>query len=170
VLLRMEPRRHGFAGTRRTANPVLCLGRSCYISAGPEDAADLLSRWKTLGPANSIGRRAGPCRNQLTCVFRNVDLGGPSGAIQPIDMGLWHHDRRDIKTVQADRTCEVISRRLFCATPVIGHRYRAWIVPEAVAAKAGPDALEDALEEGLPSARSAAREPWPIQVQAFPTR
>ena len=170
VLLLMEPRRRGFAGTPGSANPVLCIGRSCYISAGPETPANRLSRWKALGPANSIGRRAGPCRKQLTCVFRNVDLGGVSGAIQPVDMGLLRHDRRDIKTVRADRTCDVIAGRLFCATPIIGHRYRAWVVPEAIAAKAGWRALERALAEGLPAARSAQREDWLTDVYALPTR
>ena len=170
VLLLMEPRRRGFAGTPGSANPVLCIGRSCYISAGPETAADRLSRWKALGPANSIGRRAGPCRKQLACVFRSVDLGGVSGAIQPIDMGLLRHDRRDIKTVRADRTCDVIAGRLYCATPIIGHRYRAWIVPEAIAVKAGWRTLERAIAEGLPSARSAKREDWLTDVHALPTR
>ena len=169
VLLLMQPKRRGFSGTPGAANPVLCLGRSCYISAGPGASADRLSRRKTLGPANSIGRRAGPCRRQLGCVFRNVDLGGVSGAIQPIDMGLLRHDRRDIKTVRADRTCEVIAGNLYCATPVTGHRYRAWIVPEAMAATVGPRALERALAQGLPAARSAEREDWLTNVQALPT-
>lgn len=170
VLLLMQPKRRGFSGTPGAANPVLCLGRSCYISAGPGASADRLSRRKTLGPANSIGRRAGPCRRQLGCVFRNVDLGGVSGAIQPIDMGLLRHDRRDIKTVRADRTCEVIAGNLFCATPIVGHRYRAWIVPETMAATVGPRALERALAQGLPAARSAEREDWLTNVQALPTR
>jgi colicin import membrane protein len=170
VLLLMEPRRHGFAGKRRAANPVLCIGRGCYISSGPNNPADHMSRWKALGPANSVGRRAGPCRNRLRCVFRNVELGAAAAAIQPVDMGLWRHDRRDIKTVRADRTCDLIGGRLFCATPVIGHRYRAWIVPESIAARAGADALEDALEEGLPSVRSAEREDWLTNVHALPTR
>jgi colicin import membrane protein len=103
-------------------------------------------------------------------VFRNVDLGGVSGAIQPVDMGLLRHDRRDIKSVRADRTCDVIAGRLFCATPIIGHRYRAWVVPEAIAAKAGSRALENALAEGLPAARSAQREDWLTDVHALPTR
>jgi len=170
VLLIVEPRRYGFAHIHRTANPVLCVGGGCYISSGLEHAADYMSRWKALGPINSIGRRAGPCRNQLTCVFRNVELSGPSATMQPIDMGFWHHDRRDIKKAQADRSCEVIAGRLFCAKPVIGHRYRAWIVPESIAAKAGADALEDALDDGLPSARSAEREDWLANVHALPTR
>ncbi len=170
VLLVMEPKRHGFSGTPGSANPVLCIGSSCYISAGAGSSADRWSRWKALGPANSLGRRAGPCRRHLTCAFRNVDLGGASGAIQPVDMGILHHDRRDIKTVRADRTCDVIAGRLYCASPVIGHRYRAWVVPESVAAKAGANALERALSDGLPSARSAQRDDWPVSVQALPTR
>jgi hypothetical protein len=170
VLLIVEPRRYGHTGTYRTANPVLCFGRDCYISSGSQRPAEQMSRWKALGPANSIGRRAGPCRNRLACVFRNVALGGPSGAMQPVDMGLLRHDRHDIKMVRADRTCDVVAGRLFCGTPVIGHRYRAWVVPESIAAKAGPHALEKALEDGLPAARSAEREAWPVEDYALPTR
>jgi hypothetical protein len=166
----MEPRRHGFSGTPGSANPVLCLGRTCYVSGGPDYDAERLSRWKVLGPVNSLGRRAGPCRNQLTCVFRNVDLGAPSAAIQPIDMGLLHHDRRDIKQARADTTCEVIAQQLLCAAPLIGHGYRAWIVPERIAAKAGPRALRAALDNGLPSVRSAKREASPIKSHALPKR
>ncbi len=170
VLLVMEPRQRKFGSTRQTGNPVLCVGEGCYVSGGPDDAADYMRRVQALGPANSIGRRAGPCTNHLVCVFRNVTLASASTWIQPVDMGFWHHDRRDIRTVQPDRTCEVVNGQLFCAAPVVAHRYRAWIVPENIARKAGAGALEAALQHGLPLARSAGRETWAAKVYALPTR
>ncbi len=48
--------------------------------------------------------------------------------------------------------------------------YRAWVVPEIVAVKAGALALERALDDGLPSARSASYDGWGSTVQALPTR
>ena len=40
--------------------------------------------------------------------------------------------------------------RLVCANPVVKSTWKAWIVPEAIARKAGPKALTDALAAGLP--------------------
>lgn len=159
VLLIVEPRRHG-----KSANPVLCIDKSCYISAGADDDADRMSRVEALGPGNTIGRRAGPCNKQVTCIYRNVYLGDIA-SIQPVDLGFWGHKRHDIYTVRPDKSCDVIKGRLFCTSPVIGHGYRAWIVPEKIAARAGAEALEAALEDGLPTARSAALEGWTSTVR-----
>jgi hypothetical protein len=103
-------------------------------------------------------------------MFRNVELGGPSAAIQPVDMGFWGHDRRETRTAAPDRTCDVVARQLYCAKPIVARGYRAWIVPESVAVEAGPDALEEALEDGLPAARSVERENWWANVHDLPTR
>jgi colicin import membrane protein len=170
VLLVMEPRRHGFRAFRRMTNPVLCIGEGCYVSAGAEDEADYMPRWKALGPGNTLGRRAGPCREQLTCVFRGVELGRGSASIQPVDMSFWHHDRREVQSAAPDRTCEVVAHQLHCAATIVAHGWRAWIVPEGIAAQAGPDALEEALEDGLPTGRSAERDPWWTSVHDRPTR
>ncbi len=170
ILLIMDPRRRVFAAYPPRANPVLCIGQGCYVSAGANAPAQHMPRWSALGPANSIGRRAGPCRNQLTCVFRDVELGGGYGQIQPVDMGLLHHDRREIRGVRPDPTCDLVGGRLFCAEPVVARGYRAWIVPELIATKAGPDALREALALGLPTARAAALDPWRGEVHAKSSR
>lgn len=159
VLLIVEPRRPG-----KATNPVLCIEKSCYISGGADDAADRVTRDHALGPGNTIGRRAGPCNKQRTCIYRNVYLG-QIASIQPVDLGFWGHKRHDIYTVRPDKSCDVIKGRLFCASPVIGHGYRAWIVPEEIAARAGARALEAALAEGLPPARSAALDTWTSTVR-----
>ena len=153
VLLVIQPRNGG--RFTHTANPILCIENGCYISGGLQSAADYMPRSKALGPLNSIGRRAGLCQNQLRCAFRDVDLGGTVGFIQPVDMGLLHHDRREVRKAEPDQTCDVTHGRLYCSAPIIAYDYRAWVVPEFVAAKAGAAALEEALEEGLPASRSA---------------
>jgi hypothetical protein len=170
VLIVMRPRPHGFGGVKMTANPVLCVGQSCYVSGGAGSAATMLSRAQALGPGNTLGRNAGPCRNQTTCVFRDVTLADPLTTIQPVDMGFLRHDRRETRTVEPDRSCDVSGRQLYCSAPVVSSGYRAWIVPEIVAEKAGPHALEQALADGLPLARSASYDGWGSTVQALPTR
>jgi len=155
VLLIMEPRGRGRRRYQRAAYPVLCVGRRCYISAGAEETAHAKTRPQALGPFNSLGRRAGRCNNQLACVFRGVTLNRDPSYIQPIDMGLLRHKRRDIRKAEPDRTCTVTHGSLHCASVIIAHRYRAWIVPEAVAEEAGPEALKDALDNGLTTTRSA---------------
>jgi chromosome segregation ATPase len=170
VLLVMEPRRLRFGHARKWAHPVLCVGAGCYISTGVENPADYMPRRQALGPVNTIGRRAGACRLQLACTFRDVDLYGGSPTIQPVDMGFWHHDRREIRTAKPDRTCDVVARQLYCAKPILARGYRAWIVPESVAIEAGPEALEEALDDGLPAARSVERDDWWANVHDLPTR
>src|SRR5690606_25932948 len=54
VLVQMDPRRHGFAGKRMTANPVLCVGDACYVSNGSAMAATAMGRGRTLGPGNTL--------------------------------------------------------------------------------------------------------------------
>lgn len=155
VLLIVEPRRRGWRRYKEGAYPVLCVGARCYISAGAETTADALPRRRALGPRNSLGRRAGSCNNKLRCVFRGITLDENSPYIQPIDMGLLRHRRRDIRKAEPDRTCIVANGSLHCTAVIIAHHYRAWIVPEAIAEQAGPEALENALYNGLTVTRSA---------------
>jgi len=91
----------------------------------------------------------------LTCVFRNVDLGGAEAAIQPIDLRILRHDRREERVVRADPTCAASEGRLTCRQPIVAADYRLWIVPEPVAAIAGPAALQAAVREWLPDAVAA---------------
>ena len=170
VLLIIQPRRPGFGGVKMTANPVLCLGQSCYVSGGAEAAATLMPRMRALGPGNTLGRQAGACRDQVTCVFRGVALGAPSSQIQPVDMGFLRHDRKEVRSAEPDRSCDVSGGRLYCSAPIVTRGYRAWIVPEIIAQKAGTNALERALDDGLPMARSASYDGWGSTVHALPNR
>ena len=168
VLLSLEQTYTKLAGNPRVPHPVLCVGDGCYISTGADTPADYMARYQALGPGNTLGRRAGYCRAQRTCVFRGVALPAQAAWIQPVNMGFWHHDRLDIRNAIPDQTCEVVGRQLYCGKPIAAHGYRAWIVPEDVARLAGRAALENALSNGLPLARSAGGETW--SAQALPTR
>jgi hypothetical protein len=171
VLVVMQPRRHGFGGRRMTANPVLCVGQECYVSNGAGSPATVMQRARALGPGNTLGRNAGACRNQTTCVFRGITLSSPMTTIQPVDMGFLRHDRRETRIIEPDRSCDASGGALYCSAPIVSTGYRAWIIPESVADKAGALVLERALDDGLPAARSASYGGgWDSTVQALPTR
>ena len=156
ILLVMEPGDRGIRRFDKSADAVLCLGHRCYAGMGSTTPAKLMTRGAALGPANTLGARAWGCRHTLTCIYRNVDLGGESGSIQPIDLKVLRHDRREIRSVKADLSCEVdAAGRLYCANIVRTRTWRAWIVPESVANHAGGVAIEAALKSGLSDQRSA---------------
>jgi colicin import membrane protein len=130
-----------------------------------------MRRAQALGPGNTLGRNAGVCRNHTTCVFRGVTLPAALSTIQPVDMGFLRHDRREVRTVEPDGSCDFgAGQQLSCSGPIEAAGYRAWIVPESVAEKAGARALERALDDGLPTSRSASYKAWRPVVQALPTR
>jgi len=155
VLLVMDPGTNGIRRFQKTADPILCVRESCYISAGPNEPAIELPRWKAFGTGNTLGKRAGACRNLLACVFRNVDLGDAEALIQPVDMRIMRHDRREPLKVRADQSCTVQEGHLHCATLVASKDWRAWVLPEPVAKSVGVEALQSALKSGLPRSRSA---------------
>ena len=90
--------------------------------------------------------------------------------IQPVDMGFLRHDRRETRAVEPDRSCDANGGRSIAASPIVSTGYRAWVIPESIADKAGALALERALDDGLPGARSASYDGWDSTVQALPTR
>ena len=158
VMLVLEP---GDYGLRRfnpnQADPVLCLGDTCYISQGSSAPARALPRSQALGPGNTLGGRAGACKLQLACVFRDVDLGASGTAeIMPVDLHVLRHDRREIATITADRTCTFTGGRLACAAPLKSATYRALVVPESIAALASGAGLTAALK-GLAADRTASK-------------
>ena len=156
ILLVMQPGDRGIRRFEKSADPVLCIGARCYVGMGSNTPAKPLTRAAALGTVNTLGARAWGCRHSLTCVLRNVDLGADSASVQPIDLKIMRHDRRETQTVRADLSCEVDGAGgLHCANPVTTRTWRAWIVPESLAERAGPRALESALSSGLPDHRSA---------------
>ncbi len=156
ILIVMTPGNRGIRRWNKNADPMLCVEENCYISRGEEKPADRISRNKGFGPGIALGKRAGACSNQLACVFRDVDLGGSRAWMQPVDLRILRHDRRESRMVAADQTCAIERGRLNCRQTVESDDYRAWIVPEAVAREAGPAALHDALSMGLGVSHAAA--------------
>lgn len=155
VLMVMKPGDRGIRRFDKDADPVLCTNDGCYISQGVDTPARFLTTHKALGFKNTFGQRAGACRDQLACVFRSVDLGREPSFVQPVDLRLVHHDRREMKQASADDSCKLNSGRLTCSRPIRASNYTLWIVPETLAQKAGADVLSRALAEGVGTTQAA---------------
>ncbi|MFA5951625.1 MAG: hypothetical protein WC807_15205 [Hyphomicrobium sp.] len=157
VLLVMEP---GTNGIRRfgqkTADPIICSGTSCWQSGGPSTPAKVLVRGLALGPGNTLGRRAASCNHRLGCVFRDIDLGTAPTILQPIDLRILHHDRRQPLMVERDPSCRVSSQGVLCDKLVQGIGWRAWVMLETVAKQAGDKLLEAAVSSNLTAPQQAA--------------
>ncbi len=149
VLMRLAPGSYGIRRGSLAADPILCLPDGCYISEGAEQPARFLPGRRALGIGNTWGARAGACRGQLLCVFRGVDLGRLPGYLQPIDLHILKHDRRQGLLVPTDSACGLSGRDLVCHAGVYADGYALWIVPEDLAVAVGPAALRRALFEGL---------------------
>ncbi len=148
VLLTMDPGHRGIRRHNRTGDPILCGEHGCYVSAGADAPADLMPLRRAFGVGRTLGDRAGACRNSLGCVFRGVDLVSFPSILQPVDMRILKHDRRQPQLLRETSTCSLIAGQLAC-TVFEGPDYTMWVVPEEVAQAAGPDALEQAVEAGL---------------------
>ena len=155
VLLWMAPGSYGIRRGHATADPILCLPDGCYVSRGPELAARFFPGRRALGFLNTWGGRAGACRGELACVFRDIDLGGLPGYLQPVDLHILKHDRRRGQQIVTDSSCRLERGRLVCDDGLMLADYGLWIMPESLAAAAGPDALWRALAEGLERLRAA---------------
>ncbi len=149
ILLVMEPGNKGIRRFNKTADPVICEDQKCFVSNGAAQPVRVMPLRKALGPGNTFGKRAGACRGKLACVFRGVTLAGSLPTIQPVDLKVVVHDRREARTVSGDASCRVVANRLACGRTVVARGYRAWIVPESVAEAAGPAALDAAVLRGL---------------------
>ncbi len=145
VLLVMQPVRSGIRALNPTADPILCMPDVCWISRGPEQDARMVPRRKALGPLNTLGGRAGACNDSVGCVFRNVEITGASAMLQPIDLRLVRHDRREPLELSVDRSCRATGGKLACSTGASGSGYRMLAVPEVVAQEAGGRALLTAV-------------------------
>ena len=148
VLLVMQPGDRGIRRTNKTADPVLCSDLGCYVSTGAATPATLLQQRKALGFGRTWGGRAGACANALGCIFRGVEVASTS-FLQPVDMRVVRHDRREAKTIAHGSRCSVVAGRLACREPYRGPDYVMWLVPERLASEVGPALLERAVAEGL---------------------
>jgi hypothetical protein len=149
ILLVMKPGNRGIRRWKKTADPMLCMEGSCYISDGAGSPARRLTRREGFGPGVALGTRAGACNNKLHCIFRNVDLKADIAWMQPVDLRIVRHDRREARRVSADPTCMADRGHLTCDRTIEATDYRAWVIPEHIAQRAGSTALEAALRERL---------------------
>ncbi len=157
VLLVMEPgsngiRRYG----KKTADPVVCSTNTCWVGAGIDRNATVMRRGQALGSGNTLGRRAAACNQHLACAFRGIDLKGPFATVQPIDLRIMRHDRREFLKIEADPSCRLSRGALTCDKTYTARTWRAWVVPENLAVKAGPSALEAALAGNLSAQNPSA--------------
>lgn len=163
VLLVMEPGTTGIRRGSKTADPVLCLDTWCYISTGTAAPAKLMSRGATFGPINTLGLRAGACRQSLTCIYRGLDIaayfktGARPANLQPVDLRYLHHDRRQAMPLTVDSDCSASGDQIVCTKAIKGKDWTAWIIPEELAVKAGVGALQAALDSGLSGDNAATR-------------
>ncbi len=157
ILLVMEPGSRGIRRFNKTADPILCVDTHCYISNGPGQPARAMTRPRALGPAVTLGTRAGYCRRSLACVFRGVDFKHTMAVVQPIDLRILRHDRREPRAVTVDPTCRIEGHRLTCGRPILAQGYKLWVLPEIIAERAGALALEMAVRAGLPGSPATAR-------------
>ena len=146
-------------GPDRAADPILCVADGCYVSNGPQAPASYHSFGQSMSLGGRIGRGAGSCNHSQACVFRNVDLGSATALVQPIDLKLMRHDRREQSEVAIDTTCRMIDDRLSCSRPVRTATYTLWVLPEHLAREIGSEKLASAVGDGLRTARSAEL-PW----------
>ena len=156
VLLWLAPGTYGIRRGHPTADPILCVADGCYVSRGADRPARFLPGRRALGFLNTWGDRAGACRAALGCVFRAVDLGRLPGYLQPVDLHILKHDRRRGQRIGADSSCRLASGRLLCRHGLATEDYALWVVPEPLAAAAGPVVLQRALAEGFGDPRAAA--------------
>jgi hypothetical protein len=135
--------------TFKTFDPIICFSGNCFISTGANSDARSMTRDEALSTKSAVTTGAGACAGQMGCVFRGVSFE-QDAPLQIIDLGLVNHKLHDPLEAKVDATCVFGEGDLTCKKPLTAPDYRVWIVPEAVAAQAGPDKLASALDDELP--------------------
>lgn len=156
VLLAIET---GGASSRSDAtalDPIICVGDSCFLSAGLTADAVKLSKADALKLKSSDDASPDACRGKVGCVFRNVGLT-KNALIEVIEIGGASAAPARTYAAEPDATCKTSDGALACENPIATADFRLWIVPEATAKTAGPEAIEDAVADSLPH-RDIARD------------
>ena len=149
LLLALELGGAATKGSSPTYDPILCLADACFVSAGMKSDAVKLSKLDALKLKSTSEASPDSCKGKVGCVFRGV--GVPAGAVlQVVELGSASHGPETARDVQLDKTCRMIETDLVCESPIASPDFRIWVVPEDLARTAGPQALEDAVADGLP--------------------
>ncbi|MEZ5853298.1 MAG: hypothetical protein R3D67_00585 [Hyphomicrobiaceae bacterium] len=149
VLLHMEPGNYGIRRNNKSADPLLCREWDCYVSGGADTDARAMHRRRAFGIGRTLGSRAGACSNSLGCVFRGIDLGSYPAVLQPVDMHVLRHDKREPTVLRETSACRIVGGALECQHAFQGPGYVMWVVPETLAERAGSGALQAAVDRGL---------------------
>ena len=144
VLLALDPQLNAVDLAASQPSPVLCIGDDCYISAG----ADGPARARTRADAAAGKGATGDCHGKTHCIFRDVNLK-PGAELQILDSTFGKPGASKPVEVVPDKSCNVQEGELDCELTTSGIGYRAWIVPESVAAATTPLILESALATDL---------------------
>lgn len=132
-----------------TFDPMVCLGDSCFISAGLNADAVKLTKVDALKLKSTSDASPDSCKGKVGCVFRNIAV--PLGAqIQVIELGSASHDPLHGSEALLDTTCKMGDSGLNCDNPILTADFKIWLVPEETARTAGVQELEDTLADGLP--------------------
>lgn len=156
VLLAIET---GGASSRSDAtalDPIICVGDSCFLSAGLTADAVKLTKPDALKLKSSDDASPDACRGKVACVFRNVGLT-KNAQIEVIEIGGSSSAPARTYAAEPDATCKTSDGALACENPIATADFRLWIVPEATAKAAGAEAIEDAVADSLPH-RDIARD------------
>lgn len=150
VLLILEPGNYGIRRHNKTADPILCSLDGCYVSNGADEAASFLAGRRALKFGRIFGERAGACSNSLGCVFRDIELRSIARSLSPVDLHVLKHDRRQAQQDISPSDCRIEGPRISCRRGIRTADYMMWVIPESLAERAGSEALEEAVVEGLP--------------------
>lgn len=131
------------------ADIALCGAAGCYISQGLEQDAIFYSG----GSGLRLIKKAGACRDKLSCVFRGVDIGKLQSednlAIQPVDVDYVSHNYMEDALVSGPQECVMDGVKILCSGGFHKQDYSLWVLQEKLAIKAGKEGLDYALYKGI---------------------
>lgn len=153
VLVVLDPPRAAKPAT--PPDPILCFGESCYMSLGFETGAMAITKADALKLKNTEEAKAGMCMSKTACVYRDVPVVQGAQA-EIVDLANRSATTSGISDIAIDQTCTIEDGELVCDKPISSLDQRIWVVPEAVAMKAGANVLDQAIADGLPEEDQAA--------------
>lgn len=130
-------------------DPIICIGDRCWLSNGIEAPAVSMPRTQAVALQTTEESSADSCTGKSACVYRGVAVD-PDARIEVIEVGEGRGASAGAYTVPADTSCRSEGGALLCDNGLATQNFRIWVVPEAIAASAGPSSIEDAIENGLP--------------------
>lgn len=136
-------------GATASFDPILCMDEACFVSAGLESDAVPLTKADALKLKSTSEASPDSCKGKTACVFRNVAVAAKT-QIKVLELGSPVHESVLSSDAQLDTSCKMLDGDLACDNPVATPDFRVWVVPEETARKAGVQAIEDAVADGLP--------------------